>query len=136
MTAETTKRVQTFETKCFRRMLGISWSDRKTNDFVRTQVISRAGPQEPLLATIKRRKLTWFGQVTRHNSLPKTILQGTLEGGRKRGRQAKSWLDNIKEWTRMDTPTLIRKAEYRASWSRLAHSASLMSPLRPQRSGE
>ena len=48
----------------------------------------------------------------------------------------KSWLDNIKEWTRMDTPTLISKAEYRASWSRLAHSASLMSPLRPQRSGE
>ena len=36
----------------------------------------------------------------------------------------------------MDTPTLIRKAEYRASWRRLAHSASLMSPLRPQRSGE
>ena len=136
MTAETTKRVQTFETKCFRRMLGISWSDRKTNDFVRAQVTSRAGPQEPLLATIKRRKLTWFGHVTRHNSLPKTILQGTLEGGRKRGRQAKSWLDNIKEWTRMDTPTLIRKAEYRASWRRLAHSASLMSPLRPQRSGE
>ena len=136
MTAETTKRVQTFETKCFRRMLGISWSDRKTNDYVRAQVTSRAGPQEPLLATIKRRKLTWFGHVTRHNSLPKTILQGTLEGGRKRGRQAKSWLDNIKEWTRMDTPTLIRKAEYRACWSRLAHSASLMSPLRPQRSGE
>ena len=96
MTAETTKRVQTFETKCFRRILGISWSDRKTNDFVRAQVTSMAGPQEPLLATIKRRKLTWFGHVTRHNSLPKTILQGTLEGGRKRGRQAKSWLDNIK----------------------------------------
>ena len=136
MTAETTKRVETFETKCFRRMLGIFWSDRKTDDFVHAQVTSRAGPQEPLLATIKRRKLTWFGHVTRHNSLPKTILQGTLEGGRKRGRQAKSWLDNIKEWTRMDTPTLIRKAEYRASWRRLAHSASLMSPLRPQRSGE
>ena len=135
MTAETTKRVQTFETKCFRRMLGISWSDRKTNDFVRAQVTSMAGPQEPLLTTIKRRKLTWFGHVTRHNSLPKTILQGTLEGGRKRGRQAKSWLDNIKEWTRMDTPTLIRKAEDRASWRRLAHSASLMSPLRPQRPG-
>ena len=44
ITAETTKRVQTFETKCFRRMLGISWSDRKTNDFVRAQVTSRAGP--------------------------------------------------------------------------------------------
>ena len=136
MTAETTKRVQSFETKCFRRMLGISWSERKTNDFVRAQVTSLDGPQDPLLAIIKRRKLTWFGHVSRHNSLPKTILQGTLEGGRKRGRQQKSWLDNIKEWTRMDSPTLIRKAEDRACWRQLARTSSLMSPLRPQRSGE
>ena len=133
MTAETTKRVQSFETKCFRRMLGISWSERKTNDFVRAQVTSLDGPQDPLLAIIKRRKLTWFGHVSRHNSLPKTILQGTLEGGRKRGRQQKSWLDNIKEWTRMDSPTLIRKAEDRACWRQLARTSSLMSPLRPQR---
>ena len=32
--------------------------------------------QEPLLATVKRRKLAWFGHVTRHDSLSKTILQG------------------------------------------------------------
>ena len=136
MTAETTKRVQTFETKCFRRLLGISWRDRKSNDFVRSQITSLAGPQEPLLASVKMRKLSWFGHVTRHNSLPKTVLQGTLEGGRRKGRQAKCWLDNIKEWTRMDGPLLIRKAEDRAGWRRLATKASLMSPLRPARAGE
>ena len=38
-------------------------------------------PQEPLLATVMRRKLAWFGHVTHHDSLSKTILQGTLEGG-------------------------------------------------------
>ena len=97
-------------------MFGISWRDHKTNDFVISQITSLAGPQEPLLATVKKRKLSWFGHVTRHNSLPKTILQGTLEGGRRRGRQAKSWLDNIEEWTRMDSPTLIRRAEDRAGW--------------------
>ncbi|KAL8610882.1 hypothetical protein ACOMHN_056737 [Nucella lapillus] len=41
--------------------------------------------QEPLLSVVKRRKLTWFGHVNRHDSLAKTILQGTVEGGRRRG---------------------------------------------------
>ena len=38
-------------------------------------------PQEPLKATVKRWKLARFGDVTRHNSLSKTILHGTLESG-------------------------------------------------------
>ena len=128
MSAETIKKVQTFETKCFRRMLCITWQERKTNEYVRSQVALLDGPQEPLLAIIKRRKLQWFGHVTRHNTLPKTILQGTLEGGRKRGRQQKSWFDNIKEWTRMDSPTLLKTAENRACWRQLARTSSLMSP--------
>ena len=136
MTADTTRRIQTFETKCYRRLLGISWLDRKTNDFVHAQVATLAGPQVPLLAIVKKRKLSWFGHITRHNSLPKTVLQGTLEGGRRRGRQTKSWMDNIKEWTRLDSPTLIRRAEDRGGWRSLAHRASFLSPLRPQRSGE
>ncbi|KAH3702807.1 hypothetical protein DPMN_077833 [Dreissena polymorpha] len=37
------------------------------------------GPQEPLLATFKRRKLALFGHVTRHDSLFKTVLHGTLK---------------------------------------------------------
>ena len=132
MTADTTRRVQTFETKCFRRLLRISWKDRKTNDYVRSQIEMLAGPQEPLLAIVKRRKLSWFGHVIRHNSLPKTVLQGTLEGGRRRGRQAKCWLDNIKDWTRMDSPTLMRQAEDRAGWRGLAARSSLTSPRRPK----
>ena len=44
-------------------------------------------------------KIAWFGHVTRHDSLSKTILQDTLEGGRRRGRQRKCWMDNIKMWT-------------------------------------
>ena len=54
-------------------------------------------PQEPLSATVKRRKLAWFIHVTRHDSLSKPILQGTLEGWRRRGRQRKCWMDNIKK---------------------------------------
>ena len=131
LAAETTRRLQAFESKSYRRLLGIPWHARKTNEFVFAQVKTLAGPQEPLLTIVKRRKLSWFGHVTRHNGLTKTILQGTLEGGRRRGRQAKAWMDNIKEWTRMDSPTLIRKAEDRSGWRTLARQSSFMSPLRP-----
>ena len=49
MSAETTKKVKTFETKSFRRMLGITWKERKTNEYVFDQVSLLDGPQEPLL---------------------------------------------------------------------------------------
>ena len=39
------------------------------------------GSQEPFLATVKRRKLAWFGHVTRHTSLSKTILQAPWRVG-------------------------------------------------------
>ena len=58
------------------------------------------------LATVKRRKLAWFVHVTRHDSLYKTTLQGTLEGGRRRGRQRICWMDNV----RVDIPAYARKA--------------------------
>ena len=108
LTADSTKRIQAFENKCYRRMLGISWKDRKTNEFILRGIKARAGQQENLLRIVKRRKLAWFGHISRHNSLAKTVLQGTLEGGRKRGRQVKCWADNLKEWTRLDSPTLTR----------------------------
>ena len=42
---------------------------------------------------MKRRKLQWYGLITRHDSLAKTILQGTVEGGRKRSsKPRKSWV--------------------------------------------
>jgi hypothetical protein len=61
------------------------------------EVYSLVGYQEPFLATIKRRKLAWFGHVTRHDTLSKTIMQGTVECGRKRGRQKKNEQGNVKE---------------------------------------
>jgi hypothetical protein len=63
MNAETTRTVLSFETKCFKWTLGISWRDRNFNDFVWSQITLLAGPQEPLLAIVKRRKLSWFGTL-------------------------------------------------------------------------
>ena len=71
---------QTFETKCQRKLLRTSYLQHKTSDWMQSEN-NFVGPQEPLLATVKRRKLAWFGHVTRHDSLSKTIFEDTLEGG-------------------------------------------------------
>ena len=57
--------------------------------------------------------------VTHHDSLSKTILQGTLEGGRRRGREKKCWMDNVKEWTSLPMPELLTRASCRKDWKRI-----------------
>ena len=60
-----------------------------------------------------------FWPFSRSSGLAKTILQGTVNGKRKRGRQKKRWEDNIKEWTGMDFASLTRVAENRTRWKGL-----------------
>ena len=134
LTADTEKRIEAFENKSYRRLLRISYKEHKTNAYVKEQITNSAGEQEPLLATIKRRKLAWFGHISRHNTLSKTILQGTVEGKRRRGRQRKIWHDNIKEWTGSNLATLIRMTEDREGWKTLTAQSSTMAPLRSSRS--
>ena len=57
------------------------------------------GPHEDLLTIVKRCKLKWYGHVSRSSGLAKIILQGTVKGGRRQGRQRKRLEDNIREWT-------------------------------------
>ena len=99
ITAELKKKVQTLKMRCFRRLLSISYKNHITNEEVRNRIKQASGPYEDLLSTMKRRKLIWFGHVISGEGLAKTVLQGTVRGGRKRGRQKKRWEDNIKEWT-------------------------------------
>ena len=122
----TLKSSQAFEAKCLRKPLPISHIlEHKTNDWVRSKI--SFGTQEPLLATIKRRKFAWFGHATCNDSLSITILQGILEGGRRRGRQRKYWMDNIKEWTSLPMPELLTRASSRKDWNRTSVESSLMS---------
>ena len=108
-------------------ILRSSYLEHKTNDWVRRKINFLVGPQEPLLATVKRRKLAWFGHVTRHVSLSKTILQGTLEGGRRRSRQRKCWMDNVKEWTSLPMPELFTTGSCRKDGKRISAESSVMS---------
>ena len=75
------ERIQAFETKRMKKLLHISYLELKTNDWVWSKINFLMSPQEIRLATVKRWKLAWFGHVTCHDSLSKTILQGTLEVG-------------------------------------------------------
>ena len=79
--ADSEKKDQVSKTKCMTELLCIFYSEHKTKKGVKSKINSLVGPQEPLLANVNRQKLAWFGRVTRHDSLSKTILQGTMEGG-------------------------------------------------------
>ena len=74
------------------------------------------GPHEDLLTIAKRRELKWYGHVSRSSSLAKTILQGTVKGGRRQGRQRKRWEDNIGEWTGLEFAKSKRAVENREKW--------------------
>ncbi|KAL8601892.1 hypothetical protein ACOMHN_020627 [Nucella lapillus] len=61
LTAETERRLQTFEHKCYRKLMFIHYSEHNTNEYVRKQTDTLASKQKPLLFVVKRRKLAWFG---------------------------------------------------------------------------
>ena len=81
--------------RCYHKLLRISYKDHVTNEEVRAKLQQAIGPHEDL-TIVKRRKLKWYGYVFRSSGLAKTILQGTVKGGRRQDRQRKRWEDNIK----------------------------------------
>ena len=101
------------EMRYYPKILHISYEDHVTNEEVRAKIQQAIGPHEDLLMIIKRRKLQWYGHVSRSSSLAKTILQGTVKGGRRQGRQRKRWEDNIKEWTGLEFAKSQRAVENR-----------------------
>ena len=68
-------------------LLCISYKDYVTNEEVRAKIQQAIGPHEDRLIIVKRHKLKWYGHVSRSLGLAKTILQGTVNGERRQGRQ-------------------------------------------------
>jgi len=116
LTAELQRRIQSTEMRCYRKTLGIHYTDHVTNDEVRRKITDAIGPHDDLLTVVRKRKLRWYGHVSRTTGLAKTILQGTVNGSRKRGRQRKRWEDNIQEWTGMRLAESQRAVEDRDKW--------------------
>ena len=113
LTAELQRRIQAMEMRCFCKILHISYKDHVTNWEVCAKIQQAIGPHEDLLTVIKRRKLQWYGHVFRSSGLAKTILQGTVKGGRRQGRQRKRWEDNFREWTGLEFGKSQRAVENR-----------------------
>ena len=75
----------------------ISWREKKTNE----EVLTLADEQLYIIPTIKKRKITYFGHMTRRNNILRLLLEGPLEGKVSRGRPRTEWITNITEWTGM-----------------------------------
>ena len=129
LTAELHGRIQATTMRYYRKILRISCKF-VTNEEVRAKIQQAIGPHEDLLIIVKRRKLQWYGHVCRSSGLAKTILQGTMKGGRRQGRQRKRWEDNTREWTGLEFAKSQRAVENRVERRKLVAKSSVV-PRRP-----
>ena len=114
------------ETRCYCKILLISYKDHVTNEEVHAKIQQAIGPHEDPLTIIRRRKLQWHCHVSRSSGLAKTILQGTVKGGRRPDGQRKRWEDNIREWTGLQFGKSQRAAENRKKWRKLVAESSVV----------
>ena len=131
LTAELQRKIQAIEMRSLRRLLGISYKDHITNEEVRRRVSLHMKKYVDLLSTVKKRKLKWYGHVTRTHGLSKTILQGTVAGSRRRGRQKKRWIDNITEWTGLSFAATQTIAHDRVRWRTVVARSIMQCPYDP-----
>ena len=117
--------------RCSRKIVLISYKDHVTNEEVCAKIQQTIGPHEDL-TIVKRRKLKWYGHVSRSPGLAKTILQGTVKGGRRQGRQRKRWEDNVRKWTGLEFGKSQRAVENREKRRKLVAKLSVV-PQRPSR---
>ena len=89
------KKITAFEMKCYRKILRIPWTARRTNKSVLEELDMT---DCELLNLIKKQKLAYFGHVCRHDTLEKVCLSGMLEGKRGRGRPRRRWAQDVSDW--------------------------------------
>jgi len=75
------------------------------------------------------RKMSWFGHIIRSTGLANTIMQGMVDGRRRRGRPRISWLDNIKCWTGLTFKGIHSLSKDRKKWRSVLRIASQMKGL-------
>ena len=131
LAAELQRRIQAMEMRCYRKIQRISYKVHVTNEEIRAKIQQAIGPHEDL-TIVKRRKLQWYGHVSCSSGLAKTILHGTVKGGRRQGRQRKRWEDNIREWTGLEFAKSQGAVENREKWRKLVAKSSVV-PQQPSR---
>jgi len=105
-----------YEMRCYRNMLRARWRDKVSNDNIRQKVDRK----ETIMDIIRRRKLLLFGHICRmpDDRLVKTVLLGSVDGIRWRGRPPKKWTDNITDWTELSVCEAVWLSQDRASWNK------------------
>ena len=92
------RRIDAFELWCWRRLLRVSWTARRSNQSILKEIITGCSLEGLML----KLKLQYFGYLMhRADSFEKTLMLGKIEGRRRRGQQRVRWLDGITDTMNM-----------------------------------
>ena len=103
-------KLEAFEMWIWRRMERVSWKDKKSNE----QVLHDVGEERSMLTTIVKRKKNWIGHVLRGDGMMKDVIEGGIEGKRRKGRPRQGMLHELMEGGSYEQ--MKRKAEDRELW--------------------